>query len=232
MSLDYLRIYQSNNPKIRIGSQNDGGYVIADCLEYDCFISCGIADDITFEKEFCSKYPTIPCFAYDGTISSLPEEYPVITFIRKNISYYSSNNTTNLFDIFEKYNQIFLKMDIESSEYCWLQILSTNQLSKIKQMVIEFHFPFFDRPIPISQKLQTLHELTNTHTLIHLHANNFCGTTTYNGIVVPNVFECTYVRNDIQKPERLNTDRLPTCLDRPNVPLDDIYLDGYPFVNK
>jgi len=239
MSLDCLRIYQSDYPKIRIGSQQDGGYVMVDSLYYDCLISCGIANDITFEKEFCSKYPLIPCFAFDGTIDNLPEKHRSITFIRKNISYFNSDMTTNLFDLFDRYHQIFLKMDIESHEFRWLQTLSLQQLSKIKQIVIEFHFPFtdlfiqhFDAPLPVYQKMDVLKKISTTHTLVHVHANNCCGTNLYNGIMVPNVFECTYVRNDIQQPERLNKEPLPTPLDRPNVPIEDIYLVGYPFVDS
>ena len=86
MSLDYLIVYESINPKIRVGSMNDGGYVIADTLQYDCLISGGISDDITFEKDFCSRFPSTPCYAFDGTIHKLPEEHPSIQFIKKNIT--------------------------------------------------------------------------------------------------------------------------------------------------
>ena len=71
MSLDYLIVYQSDKEKIRIGSNMDGGYVIVNGMQYDSMISCGIANDINFEKEFCLKYPGIKCIAYDGTIDKL-----------------------------------------------------------------------------------------------------------------------------------------------------------------
>ena len=239
MSLDFLRIYKSDTDKVRIGSHNDGGYIISDGLEYDCFISCGIADDITFEKEFCKKYPNITCYAYDGTINGLPESNNNIQFIKKNITSYNSQDTTNLFDMFEKYNNIFLKMDIETYEFRWLQTLSNEQLNKIKQMVIEFHFPFtepgfthLDAPLHVSKKLDVLKKLAETHTLIHLHGNNCCGTASFDNIIVPNVFECTYVRKDIQSSDTLSTDSIPSILDRPNVGGSDIYLNWYPFVNN
>ena len=45
--MDSLKVYKSNFEKIRIGSANDGGYIIADLPNnYDCFISCGVSDDI------------------------------------------------------------------------------------------------------------------------------------------------------------------------------------------
>jgi hypothetical protein len=238
MSLDYLIFYESDNKKVRIGSEHDGGYVIADGMEYDCFISCGIADDITFEKYFLEKHKDLNCICYDGTIDKLPEDNQSMTFVKKNITYYNSDKTTNLIDVMQLYNNIFLKMDIETYEYRWLQIMPPESLNKIKQMVIEFHFPFTDQvfahldmPLPIDQKTDTLKKITNTHTLIHLHPNNCCGTTLYNGIPVPNVFECTYVRNDIQQGRIKNKERIPTNLDRANIPGEDIILSSYPFVN-
>jgi hypothetical protein len=237
MSLDYLIVYKSDNRKVRVGSGNDGGYVIADNLDYDCCISCGIANDINFEKEFSIKYPNLDIIAFDGTINKLPEEHSKIQFVKKNITSFNSDKTTNLFDFFEKYDNIFLKMDIETYEFRWLDCLSTEQLNKIKQIVIEFHFPFtekffenLDAPLPIQTKTGVLKKLEKTHTLVHLHGNNCCGITMYEGCVVPNVFECTYVRKDIQKPLQYNTESIPSPLDSPNVNDFDIELNHYPFV--
>ena len=142
-------------------------------------------------------------------------------------------------DIFDKYNNIFLKMDIESFEFRWLQTLSIEQLNKIKQLVIEFHYPFtnpgfghFDMPLFIDQKLDTLKKISETHTLIHLHGNNCCDTDIYNGIVVPNIFECRYIRKDIQHGVKLNSAIIPSVLDRPNISKPDIILTDYPFVTR
>jgi len=240
MALDYLIVYKSDYPKIRIGSKNDGGYIIADNLDYDCIISCGIADDITFEKNVLNKYPNIPCYSFDGTIEALPEKEDRITFIKKNISYYDSENKTTLSDIIDKYNNILFKMDIESYEFRWLQIMTQERLNKMKQIIIEFHFPFkpyhniphFDTDLPVQDKINTLIKISNNHTLIHLHGNNCCEVSLFNNIVVPNIFECTYVRQDIQPKKQRSTDPIPGILDRPNLPGADIILYGYPFTNE
>ena len=55
-NLDYLKVYNTEHTKIRIGSINDGGYVIGENLKYDILISCGISTDITFEDMFKNKY--------------------------------------------------------------------------------------------------------------------------------------------------------------------------------
>ena len=38
-----------------------------------------------------------------------------------------------------KYNDIFLKIDIEGGEYPWLLTIDELQLTKFKQIIIEFH---------------------------------------------------------------------------------------------
>jgi len=241
MSFDYLIVYESNNEKIRVGSENDGGYVIAENIgEYDCMISCGIANDVNFEKAMLNKYQDIVCYCYDGTIDTLPENHDRLVFFKKNISYFDSDKTTNLIELIKKYDNIFLKMDIESYEFRWLQVMPIELLKKIKQIVIEFHFPLsdlviqhFDIPLPIYQKVDVFKKLLRTHTLIHLHANNCCGVSLVDEIIVPNVFECTYVRNDYQTRDKKSHDPIPSILDRPNIKdYPEIELHGYPFVHS
>jgi len=236
MSLDYLIVYKSNHPKVRVGSSNDGGYIIADNLEYDFCISCGIANDINFEKHFSKKYPNVDIIAFDGTISRLPENHSKIQFVKKNISAFESETTTNLHYLLDNHQDVFLKMDIEGYEFRWLNSLSTDQLKKIKQLVVEIHYPFnvskYDAPLSIQEKTDVLKKLAQTHTLIHLHGNNCCGIIKYDNSLLPNVFECTYVRKDMQDTSEYNEDPIPSYLDRPNISGPDIHFNDYPFVIK
>jgi hypothetical protein len=238
---DFLRIYRSERPKLRVGSRNgDGGYVIAAGIDiYDAIVSCGVADDITFEVEMCRLHPRIPCIAYDGTVDRLPAVADTrrIEFVRKNITYYDSDTTTTLSDVIDTFANIFLKMDIETFEFRWLQAISPLRLAKIAQMVVEVHFPFnepglthLDAPLPVEQKVDALRKLARTHTLVHLHANNVGGTSVYRGLRVPNVFECTYLRRDLQPATNPSIDPIPSALDRPNIlTRPDIALSGYPW---
>ena len=73
--MEHLRIYQSPYNKVRIGKNNDGGYVICDIPEvnYDILLSGGIANDISFEQELLKKYPNLSGYGFDGTIQKIPE---------------------------------------------------------------------------------------------------------------------------------------------------------------
>jgi hypothetical protein len=237
-SINSLTVYESEFPKYRCGSPADGGYVIADLSGYDALFGCGINNDIRFEMAFVKKYP-IQCYAYDGTINALPDKSePLIKFHKMNIGPENTAMTTNLHREIEPYSNIFLKMDIESYEFRWLRTLSIQQLRRFKQIVIEFHIPFTPYPnyrhldiqIPVHHKMNVLTTLSQTHTLVHLHGNNCCGTVEYQGIAVPNVFECTYVRNDVQDRGKLNVIPVPSSLDHPNLRAPDIILGSPPFV--
>jgi lipopolysaccharide biosynthesis glycosyltransferase len=227
-----LTTYKVPNNLIRIGPQEDGGYVIVDNINYDLFISCGIANDVRFEESFLDIHK-VKCIAFDGTIESLPPHRNNMEWIKKNIGYINTSNITNLKEYIEDKSNIFLKMDIEGSEFNWLDSMSTEDLNKFNQIIMEIHWPFD------TYRASMLNKLNTTHYLVHIHGNNYCdrdipkhlpsgrtydGTVTINNnlgiITLPEVFEVTYLKkslfnnNDI-KPIEIN---FPTILDFPNNP--------------
>lgn len=231
--LYYLKVYKFDN-KIRLGVKSDGGYVIGDISgNYDCYISAGVSDEESFSRDFINKYNMNEenCFAFDGTIQNYPYQYTnKITFIKKNISFKKTSNTSNLSYFIEKYNNIFLKMDIEGGEYLWLSSLNNDSLKKFKQIVIEFHGINDDSfGINYYDKSKCIKKLYKTHYLIHIHGNNCCATTNN----IPNVVELTYIRKDyFTSIPNLNTTSLPIPdLDFPNIDnFDDLLLNFEPFV--
>jgi hypothetical protein len=229
--IHYLTVYKTEHRKFRFGNVGDGGYIVADVGSYGCLLSCGISDNMTFELDFADRHK-IPIYAFDGNIAKPPAKHSLITFIRKNIGGTETRATTNMHELIARYDDIFVKMDIESFEYQWIDSLSIQQLNKLKQLVIEFHFPFTKYPRCQPGNMDVFKKLSKTHVLIHFHPNNCCGTCEYQGIIVPNVFECTYLRKDIANISGLNTDAIPGQLDSKNViRYADIKIDYPPFVN-
>ena len=152
-------------------------------------------------------------------------QQPNLSFIKKNLGSKPDENTENLNKYLIDHSDIFLKLDIEGWEYNLFESFTDADLLKIKQLVIEFHDP---RNIKILQRLQ------KTHYLVHFHGNNCCGSTTVDGIVIPNVFECTYIRKSDQPHDlELNSDPIPSSLDQPNIQnMPEIELNHPPFVNN
>jgi hypothetical protein len=224
-----LTVYKSPFEKKRIGRKYDGGYVtcmIPD-IKYDVILAGGINDDISFEEEFLKLYPETDCYAFDGTINGIKTSNKKIQFIKKNIDHFNDDKTTNLHDLIDKYENIFIKMDIEFFEIPWIKSLSNEQLQKFSQIVIEFHFPYNEKEIEVFNKLNM------NHVLVHFHANNCCGTRVHNRVVMPNVFECTYIHKKfMNEPYELNTDNVPSPIDMRNlIQNPEICLNHYPFKN-
>jgi hypothetical protein len=236
--MDSLIVYQSPYTKRRIGKPNDGGYVIADLPEsYDILISGGVSDDISFEDHFMSTHPDLSCYAFDGTVDSLPNASSKVTFVRKNLGNTNSDTMTDLIEYMEPYSDIFLKIDIEGHEF---RVIPNLPMQKVKQLVLEIHTPadihLYPTYYPTLQDIENpslfalLSYLNITHTLVHFHANNGCGIHTIDGIQVPNVFEVTYIRNDFVHEKVRNIQPFPTPLDMKNVPsLPEHKYHGYPF---
>lgn len=230
--MEHLRVYKSPYTKQRIGRNNDGGYIICNIDDnYDIFLSGGISGDISFEVDLLKKYPNLKCVAHDGTIKALPNNNNKsisdrITFIKKNLGKDNNKKTKNFNDYFKYYNNIFMKLDIEGGEYPLFESISDQDLKKIKQLVIEFHNP---------QQIIIPARIAKTHWLVHFHGNNNVKTAIVNGITVPTVFECTYIRKEnIDQQLELNTDNIPNnLLDMPNIRnKPDIFIDYEPFVSK
>lgn len=251
MNLSALEIYNEpkNHKKVRLGKDNDGGYVV--CVkeaevkeaeaeaeaqkEYDCFIACGVSDDVSFEKSFLEHYPYLKCYAFDGTISNGPDkETSNIEYIYKNIASTNSDKETNLHDMIEQHNNVFIKMDIEGHEFPWISSLTTEHLKKIKQFVVEFHYPIHN-----PECFKQLERIVETHKLVHLHPHNGCGyikfeTASIKEFIMPNLIECTYLRKEDENGNAYEFTRnmlpIPTSLDQKNTPKEDqLTLCGYPY---
>jgi len=244
--MDNLILYSTELNKTRIGSTHDGGYVTVNLPGgYDLFISGGIAGNIQFEEHFLKLNPDILCYAFDGTIKSLPKcRTDKINFIKKNLGDHNSDNLTTLCEYMDGFNNLFMKIDIEGHEFRVMpKIIENNYMKKIKQLVIEIHSPADIHLYPNYFKglgdVQNNHmfdlvkKINETHTLVHFHANNGCKMTTIDGCKIPHVFELTYVRSDIIPKNVKNTQPLPTKLDSKNAPnKPDYVFDSYPYVNK
>jgi len=228
MNPSVLTVFKSPFEKKRLGRDFDGGYIIAEIpnIKYTTLLSGGIENDISFEEDFVNKYTIDNAYAFDGTINKLPKETTLITFIKKNIGFSNDNQNTNLHDIIDVNECIFVKMDIEGGEIPWIKSLSDEQMNKFEQIVMEFHSPFSHNEIDVFDKIN------KNHYLIHFHGNNCCGTRNHNGVIIPNIFECTYLHKKyFTNPPELNKELIPSNLDMKNTENDEIYINYPPFVN-
>ena len=218
--MDFLTTYNpTSHKKRRVGKDNDGGYIIIDGLVYDCIITAGIQNDVSFEQDINVIYPKLPLYMYDNSIDELPNGFNKGEFRKEKIA---ADNV--LKPLFDKYKNILVKMDVEGWENHWFPSLPDSDILKIKQLVIEWHGITYSEP--------TMKRLALTHDLVHVHANNYGGFDVIGSQNIPRILECTYVRKGVISVE-LNRQPLPSAIDMPNnKALPDLDLNFKPFVNE
>lgn len=194
----------------RFGSPYDGGYVLADDItNSDVLISYGIGRNIDFEEDIL-RYAN-SAFLYDGTIEELPKQTNKAIFVKHNVS---ADNFTNTFeDIIDK--DLILKCDIEAAEWNILRNVTTDQLSRFRQIAIELH------DLDSVENLAILNLFLNTalqtHSVVYVHPNNHVGAVMMDNRYLPRVIEVTLVRNNSYDIVEYDVPNIKS-FDRPNTP--------------
>ena len=208
---------------IRVGSQNDGGYLIPDELDgIEAIYSPGVDKNSSFEMFFAEK--GIPCFLLDYSIENLPQEHPNFKFLKKFLGTENTDKTITLDMWIDKNiqsNNLLLQMDIEGSEWEVLNQANLNELERFRILVIEFH------GLPERIASRTSYETTNSifkklrnsFEILHVHANNGGKSILTQGIYIPEVLEITFIRKDRIR-GKTTLASIPHPLDQENVEMN------------
>ena len=185
---------------IRLGKDNDGGYIInkLDVLKSNELISFGIGSDTSFEEDFINLNP-VNVKTYDSTI-----ELSMFKHYKENIT---SKNIKSILK--DTQNKFFLKCDIDGGEYEIFEDL-INYSHKMSGLAIELH--------SISNR-DNFNEIMNFISkldlkLIHSHLNNYSYYIMDEQIYVPDVIELSF-SSSINISYNNNIE-LPHVLDMPN----------------
>ena len=166
-----LQLYKHPFTLIRLGCNRDGGYVIPKELINSNLLSCGISNEISFEEDYIKHLKICNVHCFDGTINNFPSKNITFNWHKINIGSTDSDFEVSLNTIFEKCfnnNEIFMKMDIEGSEYPAFDTIFNDNLKKINCLVIEVHW--IDRDYEKFKKL--MNKIKTEMVLIHKHDNN------------------------------------------------------------
>ncbi len=186
---------------IRIGPDSDGGYLVPDDLEgiTTCF-SPGVSDVSGFELDCASRGMDI--FMADASVEKSPDSHEKFNFIKKYLGAFTHGDVITMQQWVDLVTpnpsgDWMMQMDIEGSEYEVLLNIPDYILQKFRIIVIEFHkldYLFDDSFFQIANC--AFLKLLNTHTCLHIHPNNSVPVTTSKGVVVPQMLEMTFLRND------------------------------------
>ena len=207
---------------IRIGSINDGGYIVPSVLEdiKYCY-SAGIGFNYDFEFELAKK--GIKCFMADYSINEIEKNSNLIfdkIFIRGNSygKYLTIEDWIQKKEVNPSVGSI-LKIDVEGDEYKILNSVNKDFFLKFKIIIIEFHnlhylfnekffFSFHD----------IIEKIINNFYCVHVHPNNDVDfIKKKENITIPPVMEFTFIN---KKNLKINNQKLffPNKLDSDNNP--------------
>jgi hypothetical protein len=125
---------------------------------------------------------------------------------------------------------MWLKLDVEGSEYETILSADNETLCQFNQIAIELHWLHrLVDPDFCVQFSRALSKLNQNFTLFHVHANNCAPCGVVEGIEIADVLELSYVRTSLVERKDSKT-AYPTELDFPNDPTrPDIPLPFFPF---
>lgn len=215
-----LKPVYSGKALIRLGPHGDSGYLVPDDLEgiSACF-SPGVGKLSGFEKD-CADLG-MQVFLADKSVAQPPEKHSRFRFENKFIGASNGKNHITLdqwvlASVAVSERELILQMDIEGGEYEVFLNASNDLLKRFRIIVVEFHAlnelwnkAFFDLAATVFDKL------LQTHTCVHNHPNNCCGSIKLKGIEIPLISELTFLRND-RLTENTFVQQFPNPLDVDN----------------
>lgn len=226
--LKRLLPYKTGFDLIRLGNDNDGGYLVPDDLSnISRNYSAGVGDLTKFEEDLEEKYsiPSSMVDFNDVDPKLLPKKSK---FLKKKIGISSYEENLSINDWLDNESgEIILKMDIEGDEYLTLSSMSDKNLKKIRILVIEIHDLRHLRNYSFFKTFEkVLLRLNNFFYVCHLHINNVSKVKDIGGYSVPDMLEVTLIRKNRVKNFTNQFASIPHKLDQKTVlKQKEIFLD-------
>jgi len=195
---------RENYKHIRVGSKNDGGYVLVDDLNYPV-ISIGIGFNSEFDHAMCER--KVKVYQFDHTINLEAKSCSNTEFHKIGLTHSRNHNCSNLLTLDEitrkcnitENSSAILKVDIEGEE--WKVFSDPNvveTLTKFRQIVFEGHN--IQNIINEKFRLEIIQALTNLNkdfAVVNYHSNNNLPGIQILGLFLPQTFELTMARRDL-----------------------------------
>jgi len=253
--ISLLRPVDINIPLIRVGSDNDGGYLIPDdYLSCRALISPGVGDNSDFEFFFAAK--GIPCWLFDYSVQSAARSHHLFTFVKKFVGlpltpdFISLDQAVSMIDesVYHYPQQLrsdhvehcssadyILSMDIEGSELESLLDVSDETLNRFRIITLELHFLHRVIHQPVLLLYRTLMtRLKKFFHICHLHPTNAYKPISYLNVDIPVNIELTLVHKSRVLDDPLPPSTIHHKLDAPTIPakpdvnLSPLYLSQHP----
>jgi hypothetical protein len=205
--IEQLKLYDVKSPKVRLGNEWDGGYVVPQLIldSSAALFSYGVGSDISFEIDYVRK-TNKPSFSYDHTVegAGIPHDLQnLMMFKKEGLSYQKETDLDTFFTHYEQSGikeKVFLKMDIEGAEFPFFLNCDMKRLSEIVVgIVVEFH-PVAN-PRLLQDYFDSLKKINDYFYHCHIHCNNYGGSSSYSEynieITLPHIIEMTFINKSL-----------------------------------
>lgn len=193
----------TNKELVRFGPAGDGGYLIPNDLSgIDVCFSPGVSFVSGFEKD-CANLG-MKVFLADGSVEGPADAHELFSFTKKFIGGTAREGFITLEDWVaasteDKKSDLMMQIDIEGHEYEVFLAAPDALMRRFRIFVIEFHL--LDELLNIwsdkyKQIIDVFDKILQTHSCVHIHPNNCCGSFRHRSIDIPRVMEFTFLRND------------------------------------
>jgi hypothetical protein len=224
-------------PKMRVGNNGDGGYVLLDNLiPGQPIYSYGIGTKASFDRQLAELGH--PIYMFDHTVRSQPGEHPNYHFHREGVGHRTEPDKRlyRLADHLERLGHsrdVFLKIDVEGAEWEVFAQAAPETLAAFSHIAIELHeLDRINEPAFHALVLRALTNIRSQFSVVHVHANNFAPLSAIGCFPIANTLEVTFVRTSTVKTSPSRT-LYPTVFDYPNQrKVIDHLLWFYPFAPK
>lgn len=200
--LKRLHPVSTNRGLIRLGPRGDGGYLVPnDLAGIEACFSPGVSSVSGFEED-CTKLG-MDAFLADKSVDQPAAENERFHFTKKFVGAVSNDDFMTLDDwvtlspMGATNSDLLLQMDIEGHEYEVFLSTSGALMRKFRIIVAEFHqldqlwnWPFYNLAS------RAFERILESHTCVHIHPNNCCGSLRKDGLDIPRVMEFTFLRTD------------------------------------
>jgi hypothetical protein len=132
--VNYLRPYNVLDSKVRLGSDNDGGYIVNETIlnQSDVLYTYGVEYNCDFEIDFHNR-TSKPVHLYDHTVDFTPQNEN-LHFHKEGLSHISETDKKHFFEHLKENNdedkKVLLKIDVEGAEYEFFENTDIEELSK------------------------------------------------------------------------------------------------------
>lgn len=215
-----LRPLETGRDLVRVGPDGDGGYLLPDDLDgIEYAFSPGVSDESGFEADLARRGMQV--MLADYSVDGPAEQNDSFRFEKRFVGSFPSDTTMTMDDwkartIGDYDGDLLLQMDIEGAEFETILAMSPELLGQFRIIVIEFHYlhQLWNKPWFL-QVRRAFDKLLATHSVVHIHPNNCCGSFKSRGLTIPRIAEFTFYRNDRFTPEGVCS-TFPHPLDREN----------------